>query len=124
MAKRRERRGGATPGDLLRILRTEAGLTQSEMAERMGKSQVGYSHYETGESTLPFERAGEFARALGMVDDRGEPLPEVFLQAVGLINIQPNHRSPAELLQDWFSGAAMRRIAGLSGSLPQKGVAA
>ena len=40
--------------DILKELRKDKGITQKEMAERMGISQSSYSEYENGIRKMPF----------------------------------------------------------------------
>jgi len=51
--------------DLLRRLRTEAGLTQTELARRLGRPQSYVSKYEAGERRLDFLELREVCGALG-----------------------------------------------------------
>jgi transcriptional regulator with XRE-family HTH domain len=53
------RRRDSTFGDLLRRLRTEAGLTQEELAERAGLSTRGISDLERGVNRWPFRATVE-----------------------------------------------------------------
>lgn len=50
---------------LLRELRQEAGLTQTELAERLGVNQTFVSKYELGERRLDLVQLTEVCRALG-----------------------------------------------------------
>jgi len=58
---RRERLGG-----LLRELRTEAGLRQSDVAARLGEPQSFISKYESGERRIDVLEARELCLALGL----------------------------------------------------------
>lgn len=51
---------------LLRQVRVEAGLTQAELAERVGRPQSFVSKYETGERRLDVLELREVCRALGV----------------------------------------------------------
>jgi transcriptional regulator with XRE-family HTH domain len=51
---------------LLRDLRHEAGLTQTEVADRLGKPQSFVSKYEAGERRLDLIELRAIAGALGM----------------------------------------------------------
>jgi transcriptional regulator with XRE-family HTH domain len=51
--------------DLLRGLRTDAGLTQTELARRLGRPQSYVSKYEAGERRLDFLEVREVCSALG-----------------------------------------------------------
>lgn len=44
--------------------RNESGLTQEELAERMGKKQSWISRVEAGEENVTLRTLGQFARAL------------------------------------------------------------
>lgn len=76
-------------GTRLRALREELGLSQREVAERLGLSDVGYGHFERGRrlpsaAELPWLAGGlgvstvELMARLGLVDQAlfDQPLPE------------------------------------------------
>jgi transcriptional regulator with XRE-family HTH domain len=50
----------------LRELRAKAGLTQAELATRLGSPQSLVSKYESGERTLSFTEVMEIIRELGL----------------------------------------------------------
>jgi transcriptional regulator with XRE-family HTH domain len=52
--------------DLLRRLRTEAGLTQTELARRLARPQSYVSKYEAGERRLDFLEVREVCEAIGV----------------------------------------------------------
>lgn len=51
---------------LLRHIRLEAGLTQEEVARRLGKPQSYVSKYETGERKLDILEVRDVAQAVGI----------------------------------------------------------
>jgi transcriptional regulator with XRE-family HTH domain len=51
---------------LLRDLRVEAGLTQIELATRVGRDQTFVSKYESGERRLDILELREICQALGI----------------------------------------------------------
>jgi len=51
--------------DLLRQIRTDAGFTQAELAERLGVPQSFVSKYESGERRLDILELKEVCQALG-----------------------------------------------------------
>jgi transcriptional regulator with XRE-family HTH domain len=51
---------------LLKSLRSEAGLTQTEMANLLGKPQSYVSKYESGERRLDFVEVLEVCESLGV----------------------------------------------------------
>ncbi|MHB8468076.1 MAG: helix-turn-helix domain-containing protein [Acidimicrobiales bacterium] len=51
---------------LLRQLREEAGLRQSDLAELLGRSQQFVSKYEAGERRVDFVEVRAICRALGI----------------------------------------------------------
>ena len=55
---------------LLRQVRTEAGLTQTDVAQRLGQPQSFVSKYESGERRLDILELREVCQVIGM------PLPE------------------------------------------------
>jgi transcriptional regulator with XRE-family HTH domain len=55
---------------LLRSIRTEAGLTQTDVARRLKQPQSFVSKYESGERRLDVLELREVCRAIGV------PLPE------------------------------------------------
>ena len=59
-----------TFSERLRKKRKEKGLTQAEMAERIGLKQTGYAEIEQGKSTKKFYQLYRIARELGCsIDD-------------------------------------------------------
>ncbi len=53
-------------GELLRTIRKENGLTQAEIANRLGKPQSYISKYETGEKRLDLSEIRSIAQAIGI----------------------------------------------------------
>ena len=51
---------------LLREMRAEAGLTQAQLAERLGTDQTFVSKYETGERRLDVLEVREVCQAMGI----------------------------------------------------------
>jgi len=51
---------------LFRELRTEAGIRQVDLAERLGRPQSFVSKYESGEKNLTFLEVKEVCQALGI----------------------------------------------------------
>ncbi len=51
---------------LLRQIREDAGLRQTDMAERLGRPQSYVSKYESGERRLTFLEVREVCRAAGI----------------------------------------------------------
>lgn len=49
-------------GEILRMLREQKELTQSEVAEYLKTTQSYYAQYERGVRQMPFERAIELAK--------------------------------------------------------------
>lgn len=62
----------------LRDLREDADLNQTQLANRLGMSQTGYSKYETGENDIPTQvliKLAQFYKTsvdyiLGLTDNR------------------------------------------------------
>jgi transcriptional regulator with XRE-family HTH domain len=52
--------------DLLRSIRLECGLTQVQVAERIGESQSYVSKYESGEQRLDLIEIEEVCKAVGV----------------------------------------------------------
>jgi transcriptional regulator with XRE-family HTH domain len=52
--------------ELLRGIRLEAGLTQVELAARVGKDQAYVSRYESGQRRLDLLEVREICQALGI----------------------------------------------------------
>lgn len=52
-------------GGVLRHLRQESGLTQVQVAERLGRTQSMVSKVEAGERALPFVETWFYADAIG-----------------------------------------------------------
>ena len=66
------------PGNRIRELRKRAGLTQIELAERIGLSQGQLSNLENGDRSLSLEWLRRIARALNcavadLLDDKDNP---------------------------------------------------
>jgi transcriptional regulator with XRE-family HTH domain len=53
------------PGNRLRFMRKQAGLTQAQLADRTGVSQPAISQLENGTLEMSFSWARTFARVLG-----------------------------------------------------------
>lgn len=53
-------------GEILRVLRREAKLSQVQVAERLGRTQSHVSKIEMGERQLPLVETWRYARALGI----------------------------------------------------------
>ncbi len=51
---------------LLRAIRCESGLTQAELAERMGRSQSAVSNLERRKRRVLFLEVDDFCKAVGM----------------------------------------------------------
>ena len=62
-----------TPGTLLTGFRPKHGLTQNELAEKSGVSQVMISDYETGKRKLSQKAALKFAAALNEAPEKFFP---------------------------------------------------
>ena len=62
-----------TPGSLLMGFRLKHDLTQSDLAERSGISQVMISDYETGKRELTMKAATKFGTALGETPEKFFP---------------------------------------------------
>lgn len=52
-------------GSVLRRLRQENGLTQVQVAERLGRTQSMVSKVEAGERALPFVETWSYSNAIG-----------------------------------------------------------
>lgn len=52
--------------ELLKRLRNEAGLTQTDLAQKLQKPQSFISKYENGEKTLDFVEIFDICKALGI----------------------------------------------------------
>ncbi len=55
--------------NILKTLRIKQGLTQREVAVKLGVSQQTYSHYETGIQPVPLYRINELATILNVDTD-------------------------------------------------------
>ncbi|MPZ93030.1 MAG: helix-turn-helix domain-containing protein [Actinobacteria bacterium] len=53
-------------GELIREARKRVGLTQRELAERLGTTQAVIARWELGRTSPPFERVVEAIRACGL----------------------------------------------------------
>jgi transcriptional regulator with XRE-family HTH domain len=66
-------------GEALRAARIKAGLSQAQLAKRLGRSQQYISLIESGHRRLPIESMTQIMRALGLELDivtrptRGQP---------------------------------------------------
>jgi transcriptional regulator with XRE-family HTH domain len=61
-----QNRTAETPGDRLKMRRSQIGLKQDEVAEQLGLSRTAYCQYETNSSKLTVDRAAEVADILGV----------------------------------------------------------
>jgi tetratricopeptide (TPR) repeat protein/transcriptional regulator with XRE-family HTH domain len=86
----------STFGELLRTYRATAGLTQEELAERVGMSARGISDLERGVRRTPYRRTVELlAEALHLTQEEHD----VFLQAArrGEKSVPPSTDAPANV---------------------------
>lgn len=56
----------STPGENLRRLRTKAGLSAAELAQRVGRSESAVRNQENGTNGIPAALAKRYAQALGV----------------------------------------------------------
>ncbi len=66
MRSRRERREKAILLSLLRQARHQRGITQAELAARLGRPQSFVSKYESGERRLDLVELRQICKALGV----------------------------------------------------------
>jgi len=65
--------------ELLRKIRTDVGIRQADLAERLGRPQSFVSKYESGERHLDVIELWEVCRALGVsLEDFARRLEETF----------------------------------------------
>ncbi len=74
-------------GAVLRQLRQESGLTQVQVAERLGRTQSMVSKVEAGERALPLVETWAYAAAIGADPNRLFQKSYSALQKAGL---EPN----------------------------------
>lgn len=60
--------------EALKAARKDAGLTQAELAQRLGSRQQFVSKYESGERRLDVIEYFEIARIIGLIPDQILPL--------------------------------------------------
>ena len=82
--------------EVFKILREKAELTQSEMAEKINKSQSAYARIESGITRTDFETLHDFAIALDMSDIDVITYPEKWAP-IG--SMQLDHNEPKVVLQ-------------------------
>lgn len=58
--------GGKTVGEIIRKARKSAGMTQDEVAEKLGISRSVIAKYETGVISPTIDRLTEFMNAIGV----------------------------------------------------------
>lgn len=51
--------------DKIAIIRKEKGISQKEMAKRLGISKGGMNNYETGKRDIPFSKLEKYVDELG-----------------------------------------------------------
>lgn len=56
----------ARPGELIRAARAEAGLTQRQLAQRVGTTQSAIARWESGSETPRLDRLDSVLRACGI----------------------------------------------------------
>ncbi|HZT97046.1 MAG TPA: helix-turn-helix transcriptional regulator, partial [Chloroflexota bacterium] len=84
----------STFGDLLRRLRSEAGLTQEDLAERAGLSARAISDLERGVNRYPYRTTVQrLVSALGVEASEAEALSELGRRPGRLTQSLPPHRS-------------------------------
>ncbi len=65
MSKKKENRNTSF-GDRVKLLRSKKGITQVELAKRLGITQRGISYYENETSNPSMEIIEKIAKALGV----------------------------------------------------------
>ena len=58
-----------TPGDVLRKLRTDRGLTQKAVADALNVDRATYTFHETGKTQPDLQRIGELAKIFAIPVD-------------------------------------------------------
>lgn len=69
----------------LKILRERAGLTQRELAERLGVQQPAIARWEAGRVRIPVNRIEEIVRELGYgleYDFRAVPMEDAVMNGI------------------------------------------
>lgn len=103
---------GKAYGDMLVAARRAAGLTQVEVANRVGVAQSTYSKWETGESDLQAIHVRPLAKALGLAVEDVVPEPTVNhdyedpSERIGLLLIQ----RVASAISDGRLGSRQARV--------------
>jgi transcriptional regulator with XRE-family HTH domain len=100
----------AQVGRLVERLRREAGLTQAELAARIGTTQAALSKIETGRTLPGLELLDRVARAVGRpvtitLGESPRPIPleerrERVLQVLGDYRFDPWERAPTPAEQE------------------------
>lgn len=76
----------------LRAIRLERGLTQTQVAERLGVTQARYGHYETGYRGV----------TLKLIPSLAEALETSIEDLLGIEQARPKKRGPASQLEKRF----------------------
>ena len=105
-----------TIAERIKQCRLEHGMTQKDLAERMGISPIGISQYETGKRVPKIETVDRIAAAIGVdpayLSNRGgenmlttekRPMTENDLSAIQLI-VSALPELPGWMLQRWAGG--------------------
>jgi transcriptional regulator with XRE-family HTH domain len=92
MAAKTGTRTADSIGQRIAQLRRERGLTQVELAERLGVTQPAVSDYENDDTRLPADVAVQIARILGVTTDELLGLKEVPATTAGARNRRLHRR--------------------------------
>ncbi len=104
---------------LLRYLRNKAGLTQSELAERMGVSQAVLSRYESGDVAIPLEAAVKLIDQLGLGVQMMVDEPKRGFSPVGLGDPYRDYCARLRFLREFIRGESPQNHAGTDLNSPQ-----
>lgn len=125
MATTKPAGSGPEPANRIREWRLAAGLTQEELAERVGTTGQSVGRYEAGSRSVTLEMLEHFARALGCRPADLLPDPESALGdreralLTGFKHLDPEDQATVvKLLDALLNSAALRAQAARPAPLP------
>ena len=90
-------------GAELKRLRTEAGLSQTALAEKIGESFQHISHIEAGKYNLTLDRLERVGAALGVTVTLTPTLSTNDTSEKSMLSTEPNEKACLSVMEEVFS---------------------
>lgn len=103
----------------LRRARTSAGLSQRDLAERLGIRASNISEWESGSRRINSNRSGELRRALAQPPSRPGPVAKIAAAYAEQVRAAPEGLSVDALRPHWYGTRNLRAHAGLARALAE-----